>query len=134
MYIYVYIYIYIYVGVCMSLAASPSSWPWKSPFTPSQFPFTPIQTFPLHMSQAGFNFVMVCSSVLGGYRSCHENPLSHLSIHTYLVSFTPGGTHCRRATFDRCSVCGGVGSSCGRLWCCSCRVVCCVVLVACLCV
>ena len=29
---------------------------------------------------------------------------------------------------------GGGESSCGRLWCCSCRVVCCVVLVVCLCV
>ena len=28
----------------------------------------------------------------------------------------------------------GGGSSCGRLWRCSCRVVCCVVLVVCLCV
>jgi len=33
--------------------------------------------------------------------------------------------HCRRATFDRCYVRKG-GSSCGRLWCCSCHVFVCV--------
>jgi len=43
------------------------------------------------------------------------------------------GTHRRRATFHRCQV-RGRGSSCGRVWCVSCRVVCCVVLVVCLCV
>jgi len=32
------------------------------------------------------------------------------------------------------SLSAGGGSSCGRLWCCSCRVLCGVVLVVCLCV
>ena len=48
----------------------------------------------------------------------------------YLIG---GGTHRRRATFDRCEV-RGSGSSCGRVRCCSCRMLCGVVLVVCVCV
>ena len=56
----------------------------------------------------------------------------HLSF-LFTVVRVVGGTHRRRATFDRCSV-GGGGSSCGRLWCCSCRVLCGGAPVMCLCV
>jgi len=107
--VYIYIYIYIYIAV-----------------TPSHGPsFTPLHAHRcIHTVNPNFSGVQTYSDVA----RC---------IHTVSFVRSPGvggGTHRRRATFDRCEVQGG-GSLCGcLLWCCSCRVVCCVVLVVCLCV
>jgi len=54
-----------------------------------------------------------------------EHPTSYADFGAATHPGVGGGTHRRRATFDRCWVRGG-SSSCGRLWCCSCHVFMCV--------